>query len=489
MSTTFTPPTQSKDQFDRDDRLAFLQIKSDEQRLLAQICPEIVEQLPPLLDKFYDHILQWPTLKARFSTDSTALQHIKKLQGEHWKLLFSGVFDNHYMQRITFIGQTHEKKEIEPRYYLGGYCFALCKLADALIKDSTETTEQTSLKLQAIIKAAFLDMDMAISVYNQTVKDTAAEKLRQSLDDVISKVSDLGGNVHTVAAAVEESTANIKEVFQACEQVEGNVQAAGQEVRKMSENMQAVAVSSGEMSSSVNTVASAIEEMATSLNEVSKNAAQASLVAGKASKTSEDTKVTVNTMGVSAKKIGNVVEIIKTIAAQTNLLALNATIEAASAGPAGKGFAVVASEVKELAKQSAQASEEIRNQVEDMQKNTDESVKAINQITDIIDEMNQINHIIANAVEEQTATTNEIARNISSVATASIEVSKNVNETAALAETIVVRVNDSAIGVQEITRNMQELNNGTTEIAKSAAESSTQATQITQGLKDTQANT
>jgi methyl-accepting chemotaxis protein len=475
---------QSQDQHDRKNRLDFLQIDESVKKTLAKICPDIVSNLPPILDEFYTHIFKWPMLKAKFGGDA-AVQHIKKLQGEHWQLLFSGVFDEQYMERITIIGKTHEKREIEPRYYIGGYCFALCQIMDLLVQEHNDTPQQLSQSLQAVLKAVFLDMDMAITVYNETVKQTASEKLRISLEDVIGKVSSLDSNVHTVAAAVEESTANIREVFQTCELVEGNVQAAGNEVGKMSENLQTVAAASEQMSSSINTVASAIEEMAASLSEVSKSAGQASLVATKASKTSEETKSTVNTLGSSAKKIGNVVEIIKAIAAQTNLLALNATIEAASAGQAGKGFAVVANEVKELAKQSAQATEEIRNQVEEMQKNTEESVKAISQITDIIGEMNQINHTIANAVEEQTSTTNEIARNISSVAEASREVSKNVQETASLASTIVTCVNDSATGVQQITRNMEEVNNGATEIAKSASASATQATQITQGLKDT----
>lgn len=486
MSTITLNPT-SSNQYDREDRLAFLRIGDKDRELLAEASPLIASHLPGILDAFYEHIFQWPELRQKFGGDAT-IPHIKKMQAEHWKLLFSGVFDDAYMQRITFIGKIHERNNIEPRYYLGGYCYALCHLMELLIKDYSEKPEQLNSTLQAILKAIFLDMDMAITLYNQTVKESSAASLRNSLESVISKVSDLDGNIHTVAAAVEQSSTNIKEVFMGCEQVQLNIQATEDEVGQMSNNMQVVAAATEEMSASVDTIVGAIEEMQASLNEVSKSATQASVVANKASTTSEATKVTVNTLGSSAKKIGNVVEIIKAIAAQTNLLALNATIEAASAGQAGKGFAVVASEVKELAKQSAQATEEIRGQVEDMQKNTEDSVIAINQITNIIEEMNQINHVIASAVEEQTSTTNEIAKNITGVAEAARDASRNINQTANLSESLVSRMENSTESMQHITRNMAELNNAATEIAKSSTASATQASQITQGLRDTLAD-
>jgi methyl-accepting chemotaxis protein len=138
------------------------------------------------------------------------------------------------------------------------------------------------------------------------------------------------------------------------------------------------------MSQSVNTVAAAVEEMSASLTEVSKNASRGAQVSREAQQNAENTIVNVDNLGQAAQEIGNVIDVIKNIASQTNLLALNATIEAASAGEAGKGFAVVANEVKELAKQSAEATEDIRHRVEQIQQNTNKAIGAIRLITDTI---------------------------------------------------------------------------------------------------------
>lgn len=214
-------------------------------------------------------------------------------------------------------------------------------------------------------------MAIAITVYNDTVRQTSANKLNgviDSLENTLSEVADLNGNVNTVAAAVEESTSNIREVFSSSEKVAQNIDVVGESARHMSKNMQSVVGATEEMTSNINTVAAAMEEMAASLSEVAKSAAHGSQITTQASERADATKATVNELGASAKQIVNVVDLIKGISAQTNLLALNATIEAASAGDAGKGFAVVANEVKELAKQASSATEEIRAQVEQMQK-------------------------------------------------------------------------------------------------------------------------
>ncbi len=189
---------------------------------------------------------------------------------------------------------------------------------------------------------------------------------------------------------------------------------------------QNVSVSAEEVNNSVQTVASATEEMSASIQEIAKNAIQAATITEKAEQKAGDSKNIVDALGKSAKEIGNVVEVIKNIASQTNLLALNATIEAASAGEAGKGFAVVANEVKELAKQSASATEDIRSRIEEIQSNTTEAVKAIEEISEIVLEISQINRTIASAVEEQSATTNEISRNIAEAAKGSGQISDNI---------------------------------------------------------------
>lgn len=187
-----------------------------------------------------------------------------------------------------------------------------------------------------------------------------------------------------------------------------------------------VSSSSEQVNQNVQTVAAATEELSASIREIAKNAIQAASITERAESRALASKEIVDTLGKSAKEIGNVIEVIKNIASQTNLLALNATIEAASAGDAGKGFAVVANEVKELAKQSAIATEDIRSRIEEIQKNTNEAVKAIEEISEIVMEVSQINQTIASAVEEQSATTNEISRNIQVAAKGSTQISQNI---------------------------------------------------------------
>jgi len=181
-----------------------------------------------------------------------------------------------------------------------------------------------------------------------------------------------------------------------------------------------------QVSKNVTTVSTGTEEMGASIREIAKNANEAARVATSAVKVAERTNATIAKLGESSAEIGNVIKVITSIAQQTNLLALNATIEAARAGEAGKGFAVVANEVKELAKQTAKATEDISRKIEAIQSDTKGSVEAIGQIGKIINQINDFQNSIASAVEEQTATTAEISRNVSEAALGSNEIAQNI---------------------------------------------------------------
>ena len=171
-----------------------------------------------------------------------------------------------------------------------------------------------------------------------------------------------------------------------------------------------VAGASEQVARGVQTVATNTEEMSASIAEIARNANEASAAANSTARQSESTNTTINKLGVSSQEIGNVIKVISSIAQQTNLLALNATIEAARAGDAGRGFAVVANEVKELAKQTAQATEDITNKINSIQRDTSTAVDAIGGISESIRRLNGIASAIAASVEEQQATTNEVAR-------------------------------------------------------------------------------
>jgi methyl-accepting chemotaxis protein len=297
-----------------------------------------------------------------------------------------------------------------------------------------------------------------------------AQVMTNQANTAAAATEQASANVKNMAAGVEQISANANTVASASEEISANLHTVGAAVEQMSSNMKTIATTSDRMTSAVNTVATAIEEMSVSLNEVSKNSGQAATVASKAASSANNTAVIVDKLGKSAQEIGKVVDMIKGIAAQTNLLALNATIEAASAGEAGKGFAVVANEVKELAKQTAAATEDIRAQVEGMQDNTQHAVKAIAEIVTIINEINAISGTIAAAVEEQTATTNEISRSVGDAARGANDVTRNVNQAAAGANEISRNVQEAVKGVTDIARNVNQLAGGATDVARNAAE-------------------
>lgn len=181
-----------------------------------------------------------------------------------------------------------------------------------------------------------------------------------------------------------------------------------------------------QVSTNAHSLASAVEQFEASIKEISSNASNAATVARTAVEAAEQTNATITKLGVSSTEIGNVIKVINSIAEQTNLLALNATIEAARAGEAGKGFAVVANEVKELAKATSKATEDIINKIGSIQVDTGEAVEAIRKVSDIISTIHETQNAIASAVEEQTAMSSEISRNISEVAVGSSEIAKNI---------------------------------------------------------------
>jgi methyl-accepting chemotaxis protein len=191
-----------------------------------------------------------------------------------------------------------------------------------------------------------------------------------------------------------------------------------------------VSAAAEQVSANVSTVATAVEELGASITEIASNTNEAASVAARAVSAAETTNATVSKLGASSVEIGEVIEVITSIAEQTNLLALNATIEAARAGEAGKGFAVVANEVKELAKQTSEATDQIGVKIAAIQTDSTGAVDAIAEISEIIDRVASLQSTIASAVEEQTATTNEISRSITEAARGSSEIAENITSVA-----------------------------------------------------------
>ncbi len=235
---------------------------------------------------------------------------------------------------------------------------------------------------------------------------------------------------------------------------------------QMSVNMKEVAESTDGMSQTIRSVAASVEEMNQTIREIARNAEKSATVAGQAASLVEISNDKISNLGEAADEIGKVIEVIQDIAEQTNLLALNATIEAARAGEAGKGFAVVATEVKELAKQTAAATDDIRTRIEAMQASTSEAVESIREISKVITNVNEVSRTIASAVEEQSITTRQISDNVSTTASAAESVARGVAET--------------ALASREITENITRVDSVLMQTAEGADESRDAGTRLSE---------
>ena len=268
-----------------------------------------------------------------------------------------------------------------------------------------------------------------------------------ALDDAATQlqavVTTVAGAADAVAAASRQLSASTGQITSSAE--ETSLQSG------------LVSGAADEVSRSVATVAAGAEQMSASIREIAQNADDAARVAAEAVREAEATNGTITKLGVSSKEIGDVVKVITSIAEQTNLLALNATIEAARAGAAGKGFAVVANEVKELAQETARATEDIARRVEAIQADTGVRWTAIGRIGAVIGQINDYQLTIASAVEEQTATTNEMSRSVAEAAAGTAEIAATITGVSGAASSTTLALGQTRVAVDELTRMAADL--------------------------------
>ncbi len=261
----------------------------------------------------------------------------------------------------------------------------------------------------------------------------------------------------SVRSALEQIGRNVSLLASSSEELNKVSQSMGSNADETATQANVVSAAAEQVSNNVQTVATGAEEMSASIKEIAKNTAEASRVATSAVRTAEVTNVTISKLGQSSAEIGQVIKVITSIAQQTNLLALNATIEAARAGEAGKGFAVVANEVKELAKETAKATEDISRKIEAIQGDTNGAVSAISQISQVIGQISDIQTTIASAIEEQSATTNEIGRTLAEAAKGSTDISKNIGGVADAARATTVGATDTSKSAHSLEKMAAEL--------------------------------
>jgi methyl-accepting chemotaxis protein len=395
---------------DRDVRLRFMRFESGMSTLLNSFWKSSVEAaLPTILDGFYSHMTKQPQL-AHLIGDQ--VPRLKKAQTGHWQRLFSGRFDDEYFAGAHHIGVVHNKIGLEPRWYIGGYNYVQSELAVLAVKAHPFGSSKSAALLRAINCAVMLDMDIAISTYQEGM--LSDRKKRQ--DEITDAITAFDARMQKALDAVDVGVKGLQATAQA-------MAANAEETTRQST---AVAGASRIASTNVQAVAAAAEQLAASVAEIGRQVEQSTRLTGQAVNEARDTNVIMRPLSESAQKIGDVVKLITDIASQTNLLALNATIEAARAGEAGKGFAVVAHEVKGLAGQTAKATEDISQQISGIQEATRQVVVAIEGIGKTIASVSEVATAIASAVTQQDSATKEIARSVQQTAAGADEVTTNI---------------------------------------------------------------
>lgn len=382
-----------------NQRLQFIGINAPVREALAEVEPMVKAALPDTLTAFYDLIGETPETDEMFRSQAVK-DHAREAQEKHWERLLNGRIDAEYAENVRRIGLAHAKLGLEPRYFVAGYA----NVAADLLKDVITTQlgrgvlprrrDKTLRGVDALVRVLMLDMEMAITAYLDETETRAKQSRERIAGGIEAAAEETVGALLSAAGTLDQASGALDEAIEATTTAVASAAAGSEEAAA---NVRSVAAASTQLGAASQEIAGQATNQSGGLREAVDYASKA---AG-----------TIGELGDASSEIGSVIGLIEEIAEKTNLLALNATIEAARAGEAGKGFAVVASEVKDLASQTANATDNITGQIRAMQAATEAAVRAVNAITETVEKVSHAAVAIEAAVEEQSASISEISRN------------------------------------------------------------------------------
>lgn len=486
-------------------RLEFMELDAASLSGIRALKGIVDKELSLGLDKFYDQLRKTPEVNRFFSSDD----HISRAKGAqegHWSNISNANFNEDYVKKVQTIGTIHARIGLEPQWYIGGYAIILDHLINQAVQQvfpksgmfakKTMSAPDFGKALASLVKAALLDMDLAISVYidqaeiaKQQAQAEAIASERQMVSDCFGKAmaaiadknlsyrirDDLPEAYHGLRddfnRALEQLGQTVGEINNSASQI----QAGSEQMRTAADDL---AKRTEQQSASLEQTAAALEEITTTVKDSSKRAEEAGQLVAKtkagAEKSGQVVQQAVAAMGAietSSKEINNIIGVIDEIAFQTNLLALNAGVEAARAGDAGKGFAVVAQEVRELAQRSAKAAKEIKELITTSDEKVKSGVSLVDEtgkaLTTIVTEVNEINLNIVAIVEsarEQSTALGEINTAVNTMDQSTQQNAAMVEETNASSHTLVQEV-------ARIAQMLSEFNIGNAHVTEKRANS------------------
>jgi len=471
-------------------RLAFMQLGPEAQAHIRSAGEALGKSIPDALDAFYAQLRAFPETKAFFSSE----QHVeaaKQRQARHWSGIATGQFDETYVGAVTQVGKVHARIGLEPRWYIGGYALILEKLLAGVLEARWPKNAlgrrmpgaaERSAEIGAIVKAALLDMDYAITVYLEASEEArlkmeaevrAVEQAQAAdRDKAIACVSESmaaladGDLTHRMSADIPAEYAQIRDHFNAAAErlqqmastiktTSASIAASSQEINSGAQDL---SMRTEQQASALEESAATTEQLAASVKTSSQASRESVALADEAAHVARtggdivrDAVEAMARIEGASKRISEITDVIDGIAFQTNLLALNAAVEAARAGDAGRGFAVVAAEVRALAQRSADAAKDITGLIASSDTEVADGVKLVRQAGETLDRIVAASARVSSRVEEIAAASGEQANGIDEMSQTVSHMDEMTQQNAALAE-------ESAASARTLLDQIEQLN-------------------------------